>query len=91
MLTVVELGRTTPSLRQLVEEYVNRFSKMYELATGGDKEKFRAFLEDLDTTISMCAHIGVVDPLEVLLIHLVRRLDKIAGTPCGAVESRQPA
>ncbi|MEM4441012.1 MAG: hypothetical protein QXS14_06035 [Desulfurococcaceae archaeon] len=68
------MGRTTSSLRSMVKEYVERIRRTAESLPPDEKLVVEKFLEDIETTLSIAMHVGVVDPLEVFLLHLVRRL-----------------
>ncbi|MEM4876324.1 MAG: hypothetical protein QXT76_03360 [Sulfolobales archaeon] len=68
------MGRTTTPLKQLVYKYTERLEKVAELLGPRYREGFEFFLEGLDETISAFSHVGSVDPLEVLLAHLARKL-----------------
>jgi hypothetical protein len=68
------MGRTTPSLKTAVEDYVRRFRRVSEILSSEDKIFIERFLEDLETTVSAYSHIGSTDPLEIFLIHLLRRI-----------------
>ncbi|MEM1634772.1 MAG: hypothetical protein QXF49_07460 [Thermosphaera sp.] len=70
------MGRTTPSLRSSVSEYVERLRKISEMLPSKEKEFMNCLLEDIESTISLCMHTGVADPLEVLLIHFIRKLGR---------------
>lgn len=72
----VSMGRSTPSLRVVVNEYIERLEKLIETLPDGEKSFFKQYLDDIETTLSICMHTGVVDPVEVLLIHLLRRLSE---------------
>lgn len=67
------MGRNTPSLRIVVYEYVERFRKIAEIMPPSEREFLEYYLEDLESTLSMCMHTGVVDPLEIFILHLIRR------------------
>lgn len=71
------MGRTTPSLRILVGDYVARLRKIAEMLPAGERAVLEAYLEDIESTLSITMHTGVVDPIEVLLLHLLRRLRDI--------------
>lgn len=70
------MGRTTPSLWSSVSEYVERMRKISEMLPTEEREFMEYLLEDVESTISLCMHTGVVDPLEVLLIHFARRIGR---------------
>lgn len=67
------MGRTTPPLRTIVREYTERFRRVAELLPPEDRVLIEKYLEDLDSTLSIYMHVGSVDPLEVFLLHLVRK------------------
>uniref|UniRef100_A0A7C2BKH6 Uncharacterized protein n=1 Tax=Thermosphaera aggregans TaxID=54254 RepID=A0A7C2BKH6_9CREN len=70
------MGRSTPSLWISVSEYVERLRKISEMLPGDERERILRFLDDIESTISLCMHTGVADPLEVLFIHLIRKMGK---------------
>lgn len=71
------MGRSTPSLKAIVNEYIARLEKIIETLPEDEKQFFKQYLNDIETTLSICMHTGVVDPLEVLIIHLIRKLSKL--------------
>lgn len=71
------MGRTTPSLRVIIREYIDRLKKTSEILPDNEQELIREYLEDIESTMSLAMHAGVVDPVEVLLLHLLRRLGEI--------------
>lgn len=71
------MGRTTPSLRMVIREYIDRLRKTAEMLPGGEQEVIREYLEDIESTVSMAMHTGIADPVEVLLLHLLRKLREI--------------
>lgn len=80
------MGRSTPSLRASVEAYASRLRKAAEALPPDERRIVEEFLEDLESTISAFAHYGAVDPMEVLLLHVVRRMalsDKRNSRRCG--------
>jgi len=68
------LGRTTPSLRTTIEDYTRRIKRIAEVLPLEERVLVEKYLEDIETTISVYTHMGLVDPLEVFLVHLIRRL-----------------
>ncbi|MEM0379830.1 MAG: hypothetical protein QXX35_00410 [Desulfurococcaceae archaeon] len=74
------MGRNTPSIKTIVYKYVNRLSKIVEILPQEERIIFTNYLNDLETTISICSHIGVDDPLEILFIHLLRRMKDLHRT-----------
>ena len=70
------MGRNTPSLRTVVNEYSERLRKIAEVLPFEERVFLEEYLKDLDYTLSLCMHTGVADPLEVFLIHLIRKLSK---------------
>ncbi|MEM0368718.1 MAG: hypothetical protein QXS24_02740 [Desulfurococcaceae archaeon] len=70
------MGRNTPSLRVVVNEYTSRLRKIAEALPPNERSFFEKYLEDLDSTLSICMHIGIVDPLEVFIVHLIRKLSR---------------
>lgn len=71
------MGRTTPSLRVLVGDYVDRLRRIAEMLPREERLLVEAYLEDIESTLSISMHTGVVDPVEVLLLHLLRKLRDI--------------
>lgn len=72
------MGRTTPSLRAVVYNYASRLSKVSEILPPSEKQLFDCYLEDIDFTLSLCMHVGVADPIEVFLVHLIRKLNRLS-------------
>lgn len=70
------MGRTTTPLRQLVDNYVERLKRVSTMLSRQEREAVLEFLSDLDNTASILSHEGVVDPLEVFLVHLLRKLGR---------------
>lgn len=68
------MGRTTPSLRVVTREYIDRLRKIAESLPPEEQKLVEKYLEDFETTLSISMHTGVVDPLEVFLLHLIRRI-----------------
>ena len=73
----LDMGRSTPSLRVVVRDYVERFKRAAEMLPREDRALVDRFLEDLETTLSAYMHVGSVDPLEVLILHLVRKMREL--------------
>jgi hypothetical protein len=71
------MGRTVPPIKPVVDNYVYRLKRLSEILEEREAEFLEYFLEDIDSTVSLCMHIGVSDPLEVLFIHLLRRLSML--------------
>lgn len=71
------MGRNTSSLRIYVSRYVERIKKLAELLPPDEKQFIEVFLQDLETTLSICSYTGVADPLEVLFFHFIRRLAQL--------------
>jgi hypothetical protein len=71
------MGRTTPSLRIVAKEYVERFRKVSELLPQRERILVEKYLEGFDDTLSLYMHLGVVDPLELFILHLVRRIREL--------------
>jgi hypothetical protein len=74
------LGRTTPSLRASVEDYAKRMRRVADMLPLEDRVLVEKYLEDIELTISAYTHTGLVDPLEVFIVHLVRRLRELCCT-----------
>lgn len=68
------MGRNTPSLRLVVREYAERLRKMAEVLPPSERALVERFLEDIEITLSACMHVGVADPIEVFILHLLRKL-----------------
>ncbi|MEM0004477.1 MAG: hypothetical protein QXE10_02465 [Desulfurococcaceae archaeon] len=77
------MGRNTPSLRVIVNEYVERMRRIAEILPPDERSFLEDYLEDLDSTLSICMHTGVADPLEVFLVHLIRKVSKYSGKTSG--------
>ena len=69
------LGRTTPSLRSTVKRQVERINKLLSLLPSCEAEKAREILDGIDETLSLYTHTnGPVDPVELLLVHIIRKM-----------------
>lgn len=68
------MGRSTTPLRLVVKEYTERLRRTAEVLPPSEKELVEKFLEDVETTLSACMHTGVVDPMEVFMLHFLRRM-----------------
>ncbi|MEM1525918.1 MAG: hypothetical protein QW775_03450 [Ignisphaera sp.] len=68
------MGRNTSSLRIAVARYVERIKKLSEVLPPEERQYIEEFLQDLETTLSLCSYTGVADPLEVLFFHFIRKL-----------------
>ncbi len=76
------MGRTTPSLRSTVKRQVERINKLLNLLPNCEAEKAREILDGVDETLSLYTHTnGPVDPVEFLLVHVIR---KIAEGECSS-------
>lgn len=73
------MGRTTTPLKQLIYGYIERWIKASKLLDQREASHIEEFLEDIDSTISLFTHIGTVDPLEVLLFHIMRKAARRGG------------
>ncbi len=67
------MGRTTTPVKQVVNSYVVRLREVADMLDPREREAVLVFLNDLDETASLLSHIGVVDPLEVLITHILRK------------------
>lgn len=67
------MGRTATPLKQLIYRYVDRWVRASGLLDQGRALCVKKFFEDLDSTISLFTHVGAVDPMEVLVFHIVRK------------------
>ena len=71
------MGRTTPSLRAAVKRQVERINKLLSLLPNCEAEKARNILGGIDETLSLYTHTtGPIDPVELLLVHIVRKIAK---------------
>lgn len=71
------MGRTTPSFRMAVYKELDRLFKIIELLPVHEREAFYRLLDGIEDTISLYTHAAAPnDPLEPIIIHLIR---KIAG------------
>jgi len=74
------MGRTTPSIRVAVRKQIARINRTLNLLPPCEADKAREILEGIEDTLSLYANTaGPVDPVELLLIHLIR---KIASGEC---------
>lgn len=71
------MGRTTPSFRMAVYKELDRLLKIIDLMPDHERKIFYRLLDGIEDTISLYTHVAAPsDPLEVVVIHMVR---KIAG------------
>ncbi|MCE4606131.1 MAG: hypothetical protein F7B59_02215 [Desulfurococcales archaeon] len=89
------MGRTTPSLRVVVKRQLSRIESILNLLPECEAERARRLFDDIDETISLYTHsTGPTDPVELLLVHLIRRIargecrDAFLGNRRGAMEDR---
>jgi hypothetical protein len=82
----VRLGRTTTPSKVLVRKYVERWRRLAKLLPSSEGEALKELLKDVDETASLATHVGVADPLEVMLIHVVRQLIECRRAQVGRVE-----
>lgn len=75
------MGRNTTPLRAVVREYVERLRRTAEVLPPGERALVEKYLEDIEVTLSACTHAGVVDPIEVFLVHFLRKLKDLC-TQC---------
>ncbi|MEB3756142.1 MAG: hypothetical protein GSR79_04720 [Desulfurococcales archaeon] len=69
------MGRTTPSLRIAVKRQLSRIESILNLLPECEAERARRLFNDLDETISLYTHsTSPIDPVELLLVHLIRRI-----------------
>lgn len=69
------MGRTTPSFRMAVYKELDRLFKIIDLLPVHEKEVFYRLLDGIEDTISLYTHVAAPnDPLEVIIIHLIRRI-----------------
>ncbi|MGC9010460.1 MAG: hypothetical protein ACP5I7_07615 [Sulfolobales archaeon] len=71
------MGRNTSSLRAALSRYSDRIRRIIDLLPADEKIFFEEFLRDIDTTFSLLGHVGVEDPLEIIVIHLMRRIAQL--------------
>jgi hypothetical protein len=77
----MRMGRTTPSIRPAVRRQIARISKTLSLLPQCEAEKAKEILDGIDDTLTLYTHTpGPIDPVELVLIHLIR---KIAKGECG--------
>ncbi|AFK50715.1 hypothetical protein TCELL_0290 [Thermogladius calderae 1633] len=65
------MGRTTPSLKELVNKYLERWSSLLPLLDPCTRAAVKEVLERADYSASLLSYKGVVDPLEPLVFHLL--------------------
>ncbi|MCE4614275.1 MAG: hypothetical protein F7B60_01910 [Desulfurococcales archaeon] len=69
------MGRTTPSLRVTVKRQLSRIESILNLLPECEAERARRLFDDIDETISLYTHSnGPIDPIELILVHLIRRI-----------------
>lgn len=68
------MGRSTTPLKQVVYCYLERWNRVIELMDQREADCIRKVLEDIDSTISLFTHVGAVDPMELILLHVLRKL-----------------
>ncbi|MEM0355624.1 MAG: hypothetical protein QXT88_01910 [Desulfurococcaceae archaeon] len=76
------MGRSITPLKQLIYRYLDRWVKALELLDQREAQCMKKFLEDIDTTISVFTHFGMVDPMEIMVFHILRKTlckDDICG------------
>lgn len=71
------MGRTTPSLKQAVDRYLDRWLLLARRLDKSQGELVKELLEDIDDTLSLFSYVGAVDPLEVLVYHLARKVAEL--------------
>lgn len=71
------MGRNTSSLRIAVTRYLERINRLAEVLPPEERQYIEEFLQDIETTLSLCSYTGVADPLEVLFFHLIRKLAQL--------------
>lgn len=68
------MGRTTPSHRMaLIREY-SRIKKLVEEMPEDEKRIWFKILEDFEDTITLYNNIAFSDPIEPVIIHVLRKL-----------------
>lgn len=68
------MGRTAAPLKQLIYRYLDRWVKVAKLVDQREAERIEKLLKDIDSTISLFTHVGAVDPLELIVFHILRKL-----------------
>lgn len=79
------VGRSTTPAKALTRKYVDRWVRLANLLPAGEGEVLKEVLSGVDETASLAAHVGVADPLEVMLIHVVRLLIRCRRDRVGRV------
>jgi len=71
------MGRNTSSTRAVLSRYVDRIRRIMDLVPPDEKFFFEDFLKDIESTFSLVGHVGVEDPVEILIIHLIRKTARL--------------
>jgi len=69
------LGRNTPSLRVIIDSYIERLRRVSKMLPPEERAFLELLIEDIESTLSVYTHIGVVDPIEIIIVHIIRRLN----------------
>ncbi len=69
------MGRTTPSFRMAVYKELDRLLRIVDLMPEHEKRLLHRLLDGLEDTLSLYTHTAPPsDPLEVIVVHMLRRL-----------------
>ncbi len=69
------MGRSTPSYRMAVYKELDRLMKILELLPPRETSVIKEYLEDIEDTISLYTHQAApIDPMEVIYLHIIRRM-----------------
>lgn len=68
------MGRTTPSIRMALYKELARMNRLINKLPPREADKIRNMLEDIEDTLNLFMETtGAIDPLEVLLLHFIRK------------------
>ena len=68
------MGRTTPSIRMALYKELARINRLIDKLPSEEADKIRSMLEDIEDTLNLFMETtGAIDPLEVLLLHFMRK------------------
>lgn len=68
------MGRTTPSQKLAFIEEFERIKKLIERLPEKEREIWIKALEDVEETYNLYSDISISDPLEIIIIHILRKL-----------------
>jgi hypothetical protein len=81
------MGRSTPSFRMAVYRELKRIERITRLMKPSEKGFIEWLIDGIDDTISLYTHVSApLDPLEVILIHVIRRLSELGDGARGRVD-----